>query len=90
MQNQIPTRHNTSEIPRSIARESSIHNPEKEQQEDLDNILLAIECVNNWAERIVNTKRSGTLSQEQEQEVEIQPEKKAADEVVIQEKEIKA
>ena len=50
---------------------------------------LAIECVNDWAERIVNTNRSGTQSQKQEQEDEVQPEEKVQDEV-IQVMEIKA
>jgi hypothetical protein len=39
---------------------------ERQREEDSDNMLLAIECVNDWAERIVN--RSWTQSQKQEQE----------------------
>jgi hypothetical protein len=41
-----------------------------EREEDSDNMQLAIECVNDWAERIVNTNRSGTQSQKQEREDE--------------------
>ena len=39
---------------------------ERQREEDSDNMMLAIECVNDWAERIVN--RSWTQSQKQEQE----------------------